>query len=758
MLLIGGLLIGGQTPVSAAAHPSASPATTVPARAGTADDGGGSEQVPDEVLGLVVTREPGVSAAEVESLVAQSLDAGADAVDRSPVARGVTSVQVAGGLTAGAAARAAAEVAAAPGIADVGWDVRVRPAAEVNDPRYPDQWYLQDAFGVRAPRAWSLTTGAGAVVAVVDTGSTSHPDLPGATLPGVDLISDPVVANDSDGRDSDPRDPGDWLNGQDVTDHPAQFTGCPKEPSSWHGTRVAGLIAAQQGNSQGISGLAPGSSLLPVRVMGKCGGSMADVAASITWASGGNVPGVADNPNPADVINLSLSGEGTCQPYLQSAVDGAVRRGAVVVAAAGNETKSVASSSPANCFNVISVTATTREGERAPYTNTGTPTSPVSIAAPGGRQTGNSADKLLSTTNQGQEGPGGIGYDVLAGTSMAAPLVSAAAAMVRSIHGFSPAGVAAQLARTARPFAGGGFACTVVTCGAGLLDVAEAVQNKPAPPGAPSGVQATATDRDVFLTWQPPSSSGTGPLLDYVVDYRPVGGQWVRAQDPWVNDDPLFLVEGLANGQAYDFRVAARNVYGAGPFTQTTSVTPRGMPGAVSIASARFTSKRAAKVRVRLPAGNGTPLSAVEYRLTRSTHSWPKWISVAPAPVLRLRGLRSNRSYFLQVRAVTEAGAGLAAQATVGPAFRPTAVRKVQIWRAAGRAVRITWRQPQRIGTRLRYQVRVFPDGSRVVPRWRSVQTAEYATGPLARSPYRLHVRALDGVRPGPVRTVLFRR
>src|SRR5690606_19803516 len=115
--------------------------------------------------------------------------------------------------------------------------------------------------------------------------------------------------------------------------------------SSWHGTHVAGLAAAVRDNAKGIAGMAPDAKIVPVRALGKCGGTMSDVAAAITWASGGEVPGLPVNPNPADVINMSLSSAVTCQPFVQAAIDDAVGRGVTVVAAAGNRFSTIANAS-----------------------------------------------------------------------------------------------------------------------------------------------------------------------------------------------------------------------------------------------------------------------------------------------------------------------------------------------------------------------------------------------------------------------------
>src|SRR5690606_6718173 len=153
-------------------------------------------------------------------------------------------------------------------------------------------------------------------------------------------------------------------------------------PSTWHGTAVAGLIAARAGNGYGIAGVAPAARILPVRSIGRCGGYMSDVIDGMRWAAGLAVPGVPANPYPARILNLSLgSTPGVpCSPLQQRAVDEVVAAGALVVAAAGNEgTGSVGV--PANCGGVLAVAAHTRYGDLASYSNVGPE---VALTAPGG--------------------------------------------------------------------------------------------------------------------------------------------------------------------------------------------------------------------------------------------------------------------------------------------------------------------------------------------------------------------------------------
>lgn len=192
-----------------------------------------------------------------------------------------------------------------------------------NDTRFNEQWGYTGAYGIKATQAWDTSHGNGVVVAVLDTGITHHGDLDANVLPGYDFVSDSTVGNDGDGRDNDPSDPGDWVT----------LNQCPggnrAANSSWHGTHVAGTIAAVTNNAKGVAGTAFGAKILPVRVLGTCGGYDSDIADAIVWASGGSVSGVPANTHPAEVINLSLGGGGACGSTFQNAINarwGAERR------------------------------------------------------------------------------------------------------------------------------------------------------------------------------------------------------------------------------------------------------------------------------------------------------------------------------------------------------------------------------------------------------------------------------------------------
>ncbi|WOT33426.1 S8 family peptidase [Streptomyces coeruleorubidus] len=359
-----------------------------------------------------------------------------------------------------------AQYAADPQVAYVVPDRLNKPTAVTpNDTDYGKQWDLfESTAGMNVPAAWDTTTGTGVTVAVIDTGYVTHSDLAANIVGGYDFISDTAVSVDGNGRDSNPADPGDWYNANECG------AGIPASNSSWHGTHVAGTIAAATGNGKGIAGIAHGAKISPVRVLGKCGGYDSDIIDAITWASGGTVSGVPANTNVAKVINMSLGGGGACSSATQSAINGAVNRGTSVVVAAGNENQNVSNSSPANCNNVISVAATNRAGSRASYSNYG---SLVDISAPGGETRTSTANGILSTLNSGTKTPSSENYAYYQGTSMATPHVAGLAALMKSANSaLTPAQIESAIKANARPLPGtcsGG-------CGAGLADAAKTVQ------------------------------------------------------------------------------------------------------------------------------------------------------------------------------------------------------------------------------------------------------------------------------------------
>ncbi|MCU0500306.1 MAG: S8 family peptidase [Anaerolineae bacterium] len=349
-----------------------------------------------------------------------------------------------------------------------------------NDPQYGNQWHYfapgAGQYGINAPAAWDITTGsASIVVAVIDTGITNHADLAGRSVPGLgyDFITNVASANDGNGRDSDPSDPGDWVTANEC------FAGSSASNSSWHGTHVAGTIGAASNNGMGVAGVNWSSRIVSARVLGKCGGTISDIADGMRWSAGLAVAGVPANANPAKVLNLSLGGSGACGTTYQDAINAIVAAGATVVISAGNSNADASGFRPANCNGVITVAATNRNGSRSYYSNYG---ATVEISAPGGETNVSSSNGVLSTLNTGTQGPLADKYAYYQGTSMAAPHVAGVASLMLSRNPWlTPAQVLSLMQSTATAFPGGS-SCTPSLCGSGIVNAGAAVAAVPDPP------------------------------------------------------------------------------------------------------------------------------------------------------------------------------------------------------------------------------------------------------------------------------------
>ncbi|MFI9760028.1 S8 family peptidase [Streptomyces sp. NPDC051963] len=397
--------------------------------------------------------------------VAKGKEAGEDLDFQRRLGTGAALVDLGADLTTTDVADVVAEYQADPQVAYVVPDRLNTPKADPNDTEYAKQWDLFEATaGMNVPGAWPTSTGSGVTVAVIDTGYVTHSDLAANVVSGYDFISDTAVSVDGNGRDSNPADPGDWYNANECG------SGIPASNSSWHGTHVAGTIAAATNNGKGVAGIAYGAKISPLRVLGKCGGYDSDIIDAITWASGGSVSGVPANSNVAKVVNMSLGGDGACTSATQSAINAAVNRGTTIVVAAGNENDNVANHSPGNCNNVISVAATNRTGAKASYSNYG---SLVDISAPGGQTSTGTANGILSTLNSGTKTPSSESYAYYQGTSMATPHIAGLVALMKSANStLTPAQIESALKTNARALPG---SCSG-GCGAGLADAAKTVQ------------------------------------------------------------------------------------------------------------------------------------------------------------------------------------------------------------------------------------------------------------------------------------------
>jgi serine protease len=459
------------------------------------------------------------------------------------------------------------------------------------------QWYLLPSSSttpsaISATTAWQTTTGsATVVVAVIDTGIiTAHPDLESKLLPGYDFVScdqgnsttDPSVcsatgtaatyyfANDGHGWAADASDPGDWISTADLALPVYQSAGCTTvATSSWHGTKVAGIIGAVTNNGIGIAGIAPDTMLEPIRVIGSCTGRVSDIAAAITWAYNGTVTGVPANPNPVSIINLSLGAPMACSSTEQDAISAAIAANVLVVAAAGNAGGPV--NAPANCTGVLSVAGLREAGTKVGYSSLSSADAAVSIAAPAGNCVNTVSTEpcefsIETTSDAGSTTPsptpGFYTYALLnqsylnsggnpdnagnVGTSFAAPMASGVAAlMLASAPTLTPSELISRMQSSVLPFpssssttstacqlaattvdANGNYTdtsqavecvCSNATCGSGMLNAASAVT-------AASGifVQITTSSstgtpgQHITLT----GSSSTPATGDTIVSYQ----------------------------------------------------------------------------------------------------------------------------------------------------------------------------------------------------------------------------------------------
>jgi len=312
---------------------------------------------------------------------------------------------------------------------------------------------------------------------VIDTGILpQHPDLVGNLLEGYDFISDAETSR----RPTNDRVPGALDQGDWVENDNECYDGSLAEDSSWHGTHVAGTVAEQTNNGVGMAGVAYKAKVLPVRVLGKCGGYLSDIADAVVWASGGTVTGIPANTNPAEIINMSLGGSGACGSTYQDAINGAISRGTTVVVAAGNETDNASKYRPASCEGVVTVGATRITGGITYYSNYGTR---VDLSGPGGGGSvdGNPGGYIWQTGSNAATTPdsGTPGYMGMGGTSMASPHVAAVAALVQSAliakgkDPLTPAAMRTLLKETARPFPVAIPAATPI--GTGILDAKAAL-------------------------------------------------------------------------------------------------------------------------------------------------------------------------------------------------------------------------------------------------------------------------------------------
>lgn len=417
-------------------------------------------------------------------------------------------------------------------------DRRETLAISPNDTLYAgEQWWLgvpgEGSLALAdLPTAWNRSTGrstsvSSPVVAVLDSGYTNHPELDSRWIgTGYDFVSSAAYANDGDGRDADARDPGDRLTTLEIQGNRELWDGCePRERSSWHGTLMAGQIGALTDNAAGVAGIHWDARLLPVRVAGKCGASVADLVDGMRWAAGLPVSGAPLNTQPARIIVIGVAGFESCDTNHPDAnVRGAAQlyvdalaevraRGALVVAAAGNQRGAVGR--PASCPGAFAVTSLNRQGFKAIYANYGPQ---IALATTGGdAANGRDCDAeladagIVSTFNLGTGSEGNFGYAAASGTSFAVPAVGGVAALMWSINpSLTVAQVEEGLRRSARPHVrvpllqacdptsgnkAGRCQCDDTKCGAGILDAPGALAFADNPSGyAPAARAAVLID------------------------------------------------------------------------------------------------------------------------------------------------------------------------------------------------------------------------------------------------------------------------
>ncbi|HEX5356663.1 MAG TPA: S8 family peptidase [Aquabacterium sp.] len=486
------------------------------------------------------------------------------------------------------------------------------------------QWYLRQnnvtfKSATNAASAWSSATGNGVTVAVLDSGVRfDHPDLTTKLESGYNMISYASVSQVNGGRSADASDLGDWVDATDVNNVNAELhgnTGCTEQASSsWHGTKVAGIIGAETNNGVGMASMAPDVRLVPVRVLGKCGGWDSDILAGMRWAAGLSVPNVPANSHPAKVLNMSLGAPDACPQTYKDVVAELTALNVVVVVSAGND-NGLAVSSPASCPGVIAVTGLRHTGTKVAFSSVGPE---VSISAPGGNCVNVGVGQtclypILTTSNTGvtvpiADGAGGSTYsDSIShpsyGTSFSAPQVSGAVAlMLEARPTLTPAAVRSLLMASARTFPTSGSSpgvaachlpngavqdecyCTQLTCGAGMLDVNQAVQlalTNPVAVIARTPESAQPGQPIQFSGSQSMASPGASTIVSY--HWTLLDGGGIVNSSGWAADSSPLVVLPTAEGM-FEIRLTVVDDQGHAASSDQWIVV--GQPGTSNTATA----------------------------------------------------------------------------------------------------------------------------------------------------------------------------
>jgi subtilisin family serine protease len=530
-------------------------------------------------------------------------------------------------------------------------------AAEVSVPvrltggaTYADYLYGNTMLRSEAAHASVDNPLSSAVVAVLDTGVSPHPELVGALLPGQNFTDSPGGASDATDRQG-------------------------------HGTHVAGTVAADAGSD--VEGIAYGVKVMPVKVLGDNGSGWSDwIANGITWAA----------DNGADVINMSLGGGGYSS-VMASAIAYARSKNVTVIAAAGNDNVSTPFY-PAAYPGVVAVSAVDETKAKAWFSNYG---AYVDIAAPG--------VDILSTDYTG-------GFSFKSGTSMASPHVAGVAALVEAAApGLTPAQVEQALIASASDLGARGRDDVY---GYGLVDAVRAVQAAnsledsgtlpPVVPGAPVMGTPVLGNGAVRVVWAAPASEGTSPVTSYTL--RAYRGSKLLAKT--TTTATKLLVPGLPNGTAHTFTVVANNTLGAGA-AATVTATPQTTPGAPRLG--RLTpGDGTAVVQWTAPSNGGSAITGYSVRVYRG-NSQVTVVSVpGTATSTTVSGLTNGTAYTFVVSAQNAAGVGAvsARSGAVVPRTVPSAPTITSV--TAGKsAASVAWAAAANGGSAVSaYVVRVY--------------------------------------------------